>query len=166
MLLDGGEDGLGGVDVAVERHVNVRPERRLPGRRARGIDDTRLHGQNVGTLGHPPARDVVLRRRDLLACAAEVHRGGLADARIAPRDRPGERHVDLAHAAARLEPLESAPVAIRQARGAHRQERGDADVKHGRVVLVELREVSDLPPEVDAPTVRLEVRDERVDDRL
>ena len=82
LLLDGGEDDLGGVDVAVERHVDVRPERRLPGRRARGIDDTRLHGQNVGTLGHPPARDVALRRRDLLALLREIGGNGPAQAGI------------------------------------------------------------------------------------
>src|SRR5690606_19812895 len=72
-------DGLGHVDVRAHGHVRVGPQRSQAVPLARRVGDGRVGQEHARPLRHPPPDDVVLRRGDLGAAAADVHGEGAAD---------------------------------------------------------------------------------------
>jgi hypothetical protein len=54
-----------------------------------------LNGEDVRPVGVTPGPDVSFARRDLVECSAEVECPGLVTLRDGPRDRSGERPIDL-----------------------------------------------------------------------
>src|SRR5438876_1921574 len=158
-------DGLGLIHRRPVGDVTVRVAGVLAPRRPGGVELALLDDEHERPLRMLAAPDGRLRGRDLVEGPAEVDGRGLEAARIAPRDRPVERPVDLEGAGA----VAIAPEAAHVARGKGRF----PDVGELRRTGVEQddtrrREVGEGPhvsARLDAAGQRPELRRERLADR-
>ena len=90
-------DPAGHVGRAARGHVTVAPQRVLAGRSPAQVHHTRLGDQAVRPVRHPAGRHLGLAPGHFGQRAAEVHGARLAASGRAPRHRPAERPVHLAH---------------------------------------------------------------------
>ena len=97
--------------------MTVSPQRAASGRCARGVDDTRLDHDAIGTLWVPPRSDLRLSAGYLLEGAAQVDGPGFPARSRLPRDGAIERPVDLAHTSSVLRRARESPVVCRQTLG-------------------------------------------------
>jgi len=107
-------DSFGHVDGAAVGNVTVRPAG-VPTRGCpRRIDQGLLRNQHKRSIGRTTAGYFGLGTKNFLECAARVNRGRAATFRVFPRNRLGERPIDLENTGAVSESRESIPIASGQ----------------------------------------------------
>ncbi len=119
-------DRFGHVRLRAIRHVAVRPAGVPAVGRARVVPEARLSEQRERRRGAVAL--LALRRDDLVERSAEMHGRRAGTALVAPRDRPGERPVELERAGAVPEAAQAARVPVGQTRAAETQQLARRDV--------------------------------------
>ncbi len=96
------------------RHVRVRPGGLGAGRGAARVRRRHLAEQQEGLGGQPADGELVAEPGDRVQVAGEVHGAGAGHPVVAPRDRTGQRPVDLDRAVVPVEPGEVVPQPCRE----------------------------------------------------
>ncbi len=138
----------------------------LAGGRARGVELALLDDQHERSLGVLAAPDGGLAGGDLVERAADVNGRGVEAARIAPRDRPVERPVELEDAGAVAVTAEPAEVVGGKERCADRGELRRAGVEEHDTRGRKIGERANRTSGLDRSAQGAEVRGESLADGL
>jgi hypothetical protein len=136
----------------------VRPKRVFAFRRACFVEQARLRGEDIRSLGMGPDCDRRFRGCHLFRGPRDVDGCSLGALGCRPRHRPIEGPIDLEYARTIAELLQPRAVRLRQVVACDPQKLRGGDIEEGHSVGGKLLDRLDRPSGGDGPSERLKVR--------